>query len=162
MAFRAKYSAEQRAAAVRAVLEYQLSYREASRRAHRGELPGAPDDLPAFDMGPEYLGDLVRAEKQRRGVQERAASSPEEIMRETLGVLAERLDREVRKLQKRRRVTGDEITGLAKAGREVASLARAVHGLPQPRVGGPKPRENGASASGDDFIGALAAGEPRD
>jgi hypothetical protein len=160
MPFRAKYSDAQREAVVRAVVDYGLSAAHATRLANRGELPGASDDVGAFAIGPYYVGDLVRREKQRRATQERASSSPEEIMRETLGVLAERLDHEVRKLQRqrRRKTTGEEISALARAGKDVAALARAVNGLPQPSTAKPKTNGNGDGESGG-FLDALAAGE---
>jgi hypothetical protein len=160
MPFRAKYSAAQREAVVRAVLDYGLTAAQATRLANKGELPGVGDEVGAFGIGPYYVGDLVRREKQRRSIQEHASHSPEEIMRDSLGVLAERLDHEVRKLQRQRRrpVTGEQISALAKAGRDVASLARAVNGLPRPGAAKPEPERNGDGETGD-FIGALARGE---
>jgi hypothetical protein len=128
--------------------------------ANRGELPGAPD-VPAFGgISPEYAAQLVREERQRRGAEESAASSPETIMRKTLGMLAYRLDEQVRRLERRRNPpTAGEIADLAKAGREVAALARTVHGLPQAPTK-PKADTNGhGDDPAGDFIGALARGE---
>jgi hypothetical protein len=160
MPFRAKYSDEQRKALISACLDYGLSARRATMLANRGELPGAPD-VPAFGgISPEYAAQLVREERQRRGAEESAASSPETIMRKTLGMLAYRLDEQVRRLERRRNPpTAGEIADLAKAGREVAALARTVHGLPQAPTK-PKADTNGhGDDPAGDFIGALARGE---
>jgi hypothetical protein len=160
MAFRAKFSDAQREALVRAALDYGLSARRAAILATRGELPGADPDLPAFAMTYEYAAQLVREERNRRGAREAAASTPETIMRQTLGMLAMRLEEQVRRLERRRKPpTPSEIGELARAGKEIASLARAVHGLPAERA--PKAEKNGEAPADSDLIGALAAEEGR-
>jgi hypothetical protein len=161
MPFRAKFSDEQRDALVRAALDFGLSAADAARRAGHGALPGTRPDLPAFSITPEYAAQLVREERQRRGTREAAAMAPEQVMRKTLGMLAVRLEEQVRKMERRAIApTGEEIRELARAGREVAALARAVHGLPQV---GQTPRSEGRNAASVEadrgFIAGLARGE---
>lgn len=163
MPFRAKFSDEQRDALVRAALDFGLSAAECARRAEHGALPGTRPDLPAFSITPEYAAQLVREERQRRGQREAAAMAPEAIMRKTLGMLAVRLEDQVRRMERRKiAATGAEIAELAKAGREVAALARAVNGLPQ---SGETPRREGRNAANVEadrgFIAGLVRGESR-
>lgn len=60
--FEKKYAGERRQAMFRAHFEHDITYAEIARRAKSGEL--VKDD--PFDIPPQYVGELCRAEKDRR------------------------------------------------------------------------------------------------
>jgi hypothetical protein len=152
MGFERKWSDELKQAIVAAVLDHGMSVPQAVRAANAGELPGRGRGVPAAPIKVAYTRDLVSDERRRRKLQESARAAPGEIVGRSLGRLAAILDREVERAEsqaRRGKVNPDHILKLARAGVEVAKLAKQAQAAPD-KVAGP------ASPEKPDFIGSLA------
>ena len=154
MAFERKWSDDLKRAVVAAVLDYEMSVPKAVAAAHAGELPGAGRGVPGAPIPVATVRDLVTAERRRRKLQESARAAPEEIVGRTIGVLAAILDREAERLEaqaRRGKCKPADIVAVARAGAEVAKLAKLVGNAPSsPEKANPQKQD------ASDFIGSLA------
>jgi hypothetical protein len=154
MAFKSVWSEELKRAVVVAQLDHGLTAREASDAAHRGELPGIGRGVAPAPIGVAYCRDLASDERRKRKLEEEARKAPGEIVGAALGRLAAMLDQETQKAERKARqgkVDPAQIQALARAGLEVAKLARAAQ-EPARKSAGAAPQK----PDGDDFIGGLA------
>jgi hypothetical protein len=154
MAFKSVWSEELKRAVIVAQLDHGMTAREASDAAHRGELPGIGRGVAPAPIGVAYCRDLASDERRKRKLEESARAAPGEIIGAAVGRLAAILDRETSRAEtqaRKGRVDPDQITKLARAGVEVAKLARAAQ-EPARKAPGVAP----SKSEGDDFIGGLA------
>jgi hypothetical protein len=158
MPFERRWSDELKRAVVAAVLDHELSVPRAVELAHAGELPGIGRGVPAAPGLPvATVRDYVTDERRRRKLEEAGRAAPEEVVGRSLGVLTAILEREVDRAAAQARkgkVSPDHIVKLARAGAEVAKLARLTSGGKAPSS-----PARGSKGSGEtsDFIGGLAA-----
>jgi hypothetical protein len=154
MPFERRWSDELKRAVVAAVLDHELSVPRAVELAHVGELPGIGRGVPAAPALPvATVRDYVTDERRRRKLEEAGRAAPEEVVGRSLGVLTAILEREVDRAAAQARkgkVSPDHIVKLARAGAEVAKLARLTNGASSPAKGSTKGEQ------APDFIGGLA------
>lgn len=139
MAFPRRYSDEQKAAIVWAVLDRdpRLSCPKAVAAAQAGEL-----GLPAFTIPKTTAQSIMRDEKHRRLVDDNAPGSgrtPVDVLEDAAGVLAGMVALRTGRARRRKSTTSAEIAEIAKAGREVAAMVRA---LKDPKPPGPKGKQD--------------------
>lgn len=154
MAFARKWSDELLAAVVAAQLDHGYTARQAAAAAQAGELPGAGREVPAAPIGDAYCRDLASAERRRRKQLETARQAPGEIVANGLAQLAAIFDQEVNRAAaqaRRGRVDAEKIVRLARAGSEVAKLAKIAQG-----PGGKSQAQPNGKTPDRDFIGGLA------
>lgn len=154
MAFARRWSDELLTAVVAAQLDHGMSARQASEAAHAGELPGIGRDVPAAPIGQAYCRDLASEERRRRKQLETARQAPGEIVASGLAQLAAIFDQEVARAAaqaRRGRVDAGKIVQLARAGAEVAKLAKIAQG-----PGGKPQAQPAGKPDAGDFIGGLA------
>lgn len=159
-AFVERYSAEMRAALFRATIDDKRSVAAALRAAQAGELDdlGAEDQATLGTMAPGYAGQLVRDEKQRRGVIVKVRGNVEEAAHDVAARLAALAAREVGQLEAVKAKTPvDTGRGLraAKMMREALALARDAE---QKTAAPTKPTAGDAKAAPahTSFLGRLA------
>jgi hypothetical protein len=156
MPFERRWSDELKRAVVAAVLDHELSVPRAVELARAGELPGIGRGVPAAPGLPvATVRDYVTDERRRRKLEEAGRAAPEEVVGRSLGVLTAILEREVDRAAAQARkgkVNPDQILKLARAGAEVAKLARLTSGTGKsaPAKGSTKGEQ------APDFIGGLA------
>jgi hypothetical protein len=156
MPFERRWSDELKRAVVAAVLDHEMSVPRAVELARAGELPGIGRGVPAAPGLPvATVRDYVTDERRRRKLEEAGRAAPEEVVGRSLGVLTAILEREVDRAAAQARkgkVNPDQILKLARAGAEVAKLARLTSGTGKsaPARGSTKGDET------SDFIGGLA------
>jgi hypothetical protein len=157
MPFERRWSDELKRAVVATVLDHGLSVPRAVELARAGELPGIGHGVPAAPGLPvATVRDYVTDERRRRKLEEAGRAAPEEVVGRSLGVLTAILEREVDRAAAQARkgkVSPDHIVKLARAGAEVAKLARLTSGGKAPSS-----PDKGTKGSGEaqDFIGGLA------
>jgi hypothetical protein len=156
MPFERRWSDELKRAVVAAVLDHEMSVPRAVELARAGELPGIGRGVPAAPGLPvATVRDYVTDERRRRKLEEAGRAAPEEVVGRSLGVLTAILEREVDRAAAQARkgkVNPDQILKLARAGAEVAKLARLTSGTGKsaPAKGSTKGEQ------APDFIGGLA------
>jgi hypothetical protein len=156
MPFERRWSDDLKRAVVAAVLDHQMSVPRAVELARAGELPGIGRGVPAAPGLPvATVRDYVTDERRRRKLEEAGRAAPEEVVGRSLGVLTAILEREVDRAAAQARkgkVNPDQILKLARAGAEVAKLARLTSGTGKsaPAKGSTKGEQ------APDFIGGLA------
>jgi hypothetical protein len=156
MPFERRWSDELKRAVVAAVLDHEMSAPRAVELARAGELPGIGRGVPAAPGLPvATVRDYVTDERRRRKLEEAGRAAPEEVVGRSLGVLTAILEREVDRAAAQARkgkVNPDQILKLARAGAEVAKLARLTSGTGKsaPAKGSTKGEQ------APDFIGGLA------
>jgi hypothetical protein len=157
MPFERRWSDELKRAVVAAVLDHELSVPRAVELARAGELPGIGRGVPAAPGLPvATVRDYVTDERRRRKLEEAGRAAPEEVVGRSLGVLTAILEREVDRAAAQARkgkVSPDHIVKLARAGAEVAKLARLTSGGKAPSS--PDKGSKGGEGA-QDFIGGLA------
>lgn len=161
-AFKRRHPIEYEQACAAAMLDHGMSAPEAHRAMCAGELPGIGSDLAAYSGAPvATVAQWGTQARRRRRAEEIARSDPAEVLGETIGVLVSihraELDR-VRLAASRPGANSEKIAGrlgaLAKAGREIAALARVVQ-APASREPDKAPAQDGGQG-GDDFLARLA------
>lgn len=162
MAFRAKWSDEQRDAIRKAAMEHGKTAPEVTRLAHGGGLPvGVPEDakLPPFDIPASTVADLISRARRDAKAADRATRDPNVVMAETVGTLQAMLAREVeraRRAQSQKRGDMPErIAKLARAAREVDTTTRAMLRNVAPPASEPDATTPSAGDDGD-ILAAVA------
>jgi hypothetical protein len=159
--FASTHPAELRAAIVRAILERDMPATRARELAAAGNLePG----LAAATVPIGTVRDWARDERRRRGASAAAAQGPAAMLQGYAGRLAQLLERETARLERQRRGPLDtrRVADLARAGRELAALSRAIGA--EPGAGAAAAPDAPASSPGDapagGFLAELAARGP--
>lgn len=157
MPFTSRWPDGVKAAAVALVLERGWTAREAWTAALEGKLQHKGQTLaPARGLPLGTVRDWARIARLERAQLAAAAAGPDAFLSRHVGELVGMLDSERAKARRRLAAgkAGPDVIGqLAKAGREVAQLARAI----QPRSG--SPRLNGADDGGDAPARGSSAGK---
>lgn len=164
MAFKARYSAEQKEAIAEAVGVFGYNAKQLVAAARDGTLPGKGATVKPFDLKGSYAAYLATEERKRRRALEVAGTDPGDVIREGIGRLVQAWEHDVAAATVRRgknKATPGQLRDLAAAGREIRKLAAELHPKPSGRA---KPAA-AEEPSGDDiggtvsFIDALAAGQ---
>jgi hypothetical protein len=157
MAFKSRWSAELRAACLEVVLERGWTATAAHAAAVAGRLQYRGENVPAAPELPVgTVRDWARLERSERSQVAAAAAGPDVVLSRHLAELSGMLDRERAKTRRalaRGKATPEAIGRLARAGLEVAKLARALQSP------GSSPRLNGAE-DGASSTSSAAPAEP--
>ena len=159
MAFKAKWGREQRQAIEDAALVHGWSIPKVHTAAQAGSLPGIGARLEPFDIGISTVGDYITQARRRQRAEADIGLDPTAVLQEQAMTLVndyKSLLAKTRGTKSKR--TAAEIVELAKAGRELSALLRALD--PQPRRNGAKtarePVETGNEDEAPDFLDTLA------
>lgn len=157
MTFTRRWSKELQAAILDRILESGWSAPQALEAARAGALQWKGKTLPPADPPLSTVRDWARVARRDREEAAAAAAGPEAFLTRHLGELVGLLDTDRAKIRQKMRggkAGSAEIAAAAKAGVEVARLAKAVR-EPNPSKA---PVQTGAAAAQSDtpFVDALA------
>lgn len=130
--FASKWDRRIKAAVLYLVLERGQTATAAHRLAVAGELPrlnGGPDLEPAPGLPIGTVRDWCREERGRRATEKAAAAGPNEVLERSAGRLAASFERMVERAVKQAntgKLEPKRLTELARAGRELEQLTRAL------------------------------------
>lgn len=162
MAFKARYTQEQKRAIVAAQVDHQCTAKRTVELAAAGQLPGIGHGLAPFEIPLTTARTYAGTARRRRRATEVAASDPTEILRRGLATLAtdwHRATEHHHRQTARGKHDPDQTARLAKAGREIDQLARGLNrATPHSPAAAPATTPNGQppdAGAGPDFIGTL-------
>lgn len=149
MAFVSRWSADLKSGVFAAVFDHGLSARAAWQLAQTGQLPQTVPGQPRAGAQPDLplgtVADWCRHERIRRQRVEVARGAPDAVLGDTVARLIAVHEREVRRaevLSSRGKLARGELAKIARDGREIVALQRAVQ---TGSSGAPVPRSNGAA-----------------
>ena len=156
--FTSTWPLELRAAVCRAVLDRGMTAVRALELAAAGNLE------PALDAAAPPIGtvrDWVREERRRRGAAAASVDGPAAVLHGYAGRLAALLDREASRLERQRSGPLDtrKVADLARAGRELAALTRAIGAEHAGAAAAETPASSSTPAAAPSFLEQLAAGD---